>query len=93
MKEKIENVIEELINPKLKDHNGWVELVEIENNDAYIRFRGACSGCMSTTDTFDKTVKPLIKNHVKEVNEVYEYSEVSEELLDIARNILLKENK
>jgi len=91
MKEKMNQVIEEKINPKLMEHQGWIELVEItDEREAVIRFRGACSGCMSNQETLDETILPILKEHVPEVKSVLISGDVTPELLDLAKSLLSK---
>lgn len=91
MKEKINQVIEEKINPKLMEHQGWIDLVDVTDElDVVIRFRGACSGCMSNQDTLDETIMPVLKEQVPEIKSVRISSEVSPELLDLAKSLLSK---
>lgn len=91
MKEKINQVIEEKINPKLMEHQGWIDLEEVTDEmDVVIRFRGACSGCMSNQDTLDETILPVLKEHVPEIKSVRISDDISPELLDLAKSLLSK---
>jgi len=91
MNEKMNQVIEEKVNPKLMEHQGWIELVEItDEREAVIRFRGACSGCMSNQETLDETILPILKEHVPEVKSVLISGDVTPELLDLAKSLLSK---
>jgi len=87
---EIEKVIEEEINPKLEDHNGWIDFVEFKNNIIYVRFRGACSSCISTYETFDKLVKPILIEKFKGIEDVEVVNDISEELIDFARSLFGK---
>lgn len=87
---EIEKVIEEEINPKLEDHNGWIDFVEFKNNIIYVRFRGACSSCMSTYETLDKLVKPILMGKFNEINDVELVNDISDELIDFARSLFSK---
>ncbi len=89
---KILEVIEKKINPELLEHHGWVDFERIEDNNLYIRFRGACSGCMSTYDTLNKTVKPELMKAVKEIKDIFIVDEVSDELIDFARSLFTRRN-
>ena len=58
LRERIENVIDQQINPSLLDHRGWIELVDIfpEERAITVRFRGECSMCMKIDDTLKEVV-------------------------------------
>lgn len=94
---KLENeicdVLEKKINPELLKHQGWVDLERITDNKVYVRFRGACSGCMSTYDTFNKKVKPELISSVKGIKDVIIADEVSDELIDLAQSLFTKKNR
>lgn len=87
IKNAVLDVIENAINPELLQHHGWVELVQIAGNTVCVRFRGACSGCMSAYATLDATVKPRLMQAVKEIENVVISDEVSEELIRFSRNL------
>lgn len=93
MENKILDVLEKKINPELLKHQGWVDLERITDNNVYVKFRGACSGCMSTHDTLNKTVKPELMKAVKEIKDVIIADEVSDELIDFARSLFTKSNR
>lgn len=92
LENSIIDVLEKKINPELLKHQGWVELERIVDNDVYIRFRGACSSCMSTYDTLDKTVKPELMKEVKEIKDVIIADEVSDELIELARSLFTRKS-
>jgi len=87
---KILTVLEEKINPKLLEHQGWVELEKITDNNVFIRFRGACRSCAITEDTLNGTVKPELMKAVKEIKDVFISDEVDDELIDFARSLFTK---
>lgn len=87
---EIDKVIEEKINPKLDEHNGWIEFVENNDNIIYVRFRGACSSCMSTYDTFEKLVKPILMKNIRNIKDVKIVNSVSEEIIELAQSLLSK---
>ena len=88
VKEKIEKILDDDINMKLVLHGGGATLTSFEDGVAKIRFTGACASCMSQTDTFDEVVKAIIMESVPEVKDVVVDDTVSDELLDLARQIL-----
>jgi len=93
MENNILDVLEKKINPTLLEHQGWVDLERITNNNVYIRFRGACCSCMSIYDTLNKIVKPELMKAVKEIEDVIIADEINDELIDFARSLLTKGNR
>ncbi len=90
MENIISVVLDEKINPKLLEHQGWVELEKIVNNNVFVRFRGACRSCAITEDTLNGIVKPELMNAIEEINDVLIADEVDDELIDFARSLLTK---
>ena len=43
---KIQNYVENILQPKLQGDGGWVEYVSLENNELTLIFRGECSKCL-----------------------------------------------
>ena len=88
VKDKIKQILDDDINMKLVLHGGGATLTSFEDGVAKIRFTGACASCMAQTDTFDEVVRKTIMSEVPEVKDVLVDDSVSDELLDLARQIL-----
>jgi len=59
---RIEKVLNEEINPKLKNDGGWLELLDIENNMVKVRFLGMCKSCPSSS----ATIKEIVEKELRE---------------------------
>jgi Fe-S cluster biogenesis protein NfuA len=91
MKEKIERVLKEKINPLLESHYGGAVLVGFENGIAKVRLTGACSSCPSAQYTIEDVVSAILMEEIPEVKEVVLDTSVSEDLIEMAKKILRKE--
>ena len=60
----------ELVRPYIKSHGGDVELVRVEDQVAYVRLMGACTGCSMSAVTLRDGVEEAIKQHVPEIQRV-----------------------
>lgn len=58
---KIEKILNEEINPKLKADGGWLELVDIEGNKVKVKFLGMCAHCPSSSATLKDVVEKELK--------------------------------
>ncbi len=58
---QVENILGEVINPKLKGDGGWIELVDIEGMKIKLRFLGMCAGCPFAGDTLKNLVERELK--------------------------------
>lgn len=93
MKDKIEKVLEEKINPALAEHFGKAVFTGCDDGVVNIRLTGACGGCPASAETFEYVVKKHIMEDCPEVKDVVLDTSVSQELLDFARKILNKEKQ
>ncbi|MBV7273330.1 NifU family protein [Clostridium sp. PL3] len=93
IEDKIKRVIDEKIKPYLREHNGDIEVIEIENNVLKIRLLGQCSNCASAKYTVENLVETCIKKAIPEIDRVELESSISEEMLDMARKILSRKCK
>ncbi len=94
MKEEEAKVLNEIfdrdVRPKLLEHDGNLELVDIRDGVAYIRMLGHCSGCPSAMYTLESIVKEEVLAQTDIVTDVKLHYEVSDELLDFAKSLMKK---
>lgn len=91
MKDKIEKVLKENVNPILEQHYGASELSAYEDGVVYVRMTGACGSCPSAQGTVEDIVKAEIMDKLPEIKDVRLDTSVSDDLLDMAKKILNKE--
>ncbi len=73
--EKIQNIIDEKINPSVAMHGGHISLIDVKDNKAYIQFGGGCQGCGMVDVTLKQGVEVLIKEAVPEIDEILDITE------------------
>ncbi len=86
--EKIERVMRERVRPAMGEHQGDIEVVDIADGVLKVRFLGACSNCPSASLTLESVVAEAVKEEVPEIVDVVLVTGVSDETLDMARDIL-----
>lgn len=64
--QKIIQVIEEDIRPRLTQDGGDVELIDVVDNKVIVSLRGACSSCRASAVTLKDVVEATLKEHVDE---------------------------
>ncbi|WP_238900677.1 NifU family protein [Clostridium sp. YIM B02500] len=89
MIDEINNVINTKIKPLLAEHNGDIELVEVNNGVAYVKLLGACSGCPSARFTMEDLISCVLKE-ISGIKDVQLVDPISREMLDFARQLLRK---
>ncbi len=87
----IDEILDQEVRPKLLEHQGNIELVDIHNDIAYVKMTGHCSGCPSAVYTLESIVKEELLKKTDIVKDVKLHQEVSEDLINFAKQILNKE--
>ena len=88
--QKLMKIIDEDVRPILLEHYGDIEVISFEDGVMRFKLLGQCSGCPSAKFTVEDVIEGPLKEKMPEVQEVILENTVSEELLDMARNILNK---
>ncbi len=89
----IEEILDKKVRPKLLEHEGNIELVDIRNQIAYVRMTGHCSGCPSAIYTLESVVKEEVLANTDIVKDVKLHQEVSDELIAFAKSLMNKNKK
>ena len=71
MEERIIEIINE-IKPYLNSDGGDIEFVRYEDNIVYIKFYGACSGCVHKNETIKNLVLTMLQDSIDEIKDVKE---------------------
>ncbi len=73
--ERAGQVLSEQINPAIRAHGGWAELVAIEGSTAYLRLGGGCQGCGMAAVTLRQGIETALKAAVPEVLDVVDVTD------------------
>ena len=69
---KINNIIETQISPELQKDGGDITLIDIKENQVYVKLHGKCSTCKNATLTIKRFVEQTLKTAMDENIEVVE---------------------
>lgn len=86
--DKIEQVFEEKVRPKLSLHGGNIILEEQDGAVLKVRMTGACANCPSAQLTVQSLIAEEVMAVCPQIQDVILISGVSDTLLDQARQIL-----
>jgi Fe-S cluster biogenesis protein NfuA len=75
LRAKVQQVLEDLVNPGVASHGGYVNLVDVKGNDIYIFMGGGCQGCGMSKMTLKMGITETIKEEVPEVGEVFDVTD------------------
>ena len=69
MREQVEQVLEK-IRPMLMMDGGNIELVDVKDNEVFVRLVGACGMCPSSTMTLKMGVERALKEAIPSIKQV-----------------------
>jgi Fe-S cluster biogenesis protein NfuA len=67
---RVQQVLDEMINPGVAAHGGFVELLDVQDDNVFIRMGGGCQGCGAADVTLKMGIEKLIREHVPQVREI-----------------------
>ncbi|MFL5385509.1 MAG: NifU family protein [Longimicrobiaceae bacterium] len=73
--ERVQYVLDEMVNPRIAAHGGAVELVDVADDTIYVRMSGGCQGCSASAATLRMGVERMVKEEVPEVREVVDLTD------------------
>ena len=70
LKTRVQDLIENMINPAVAGHGGWVELIDVQEDRVYLQMGGGCQGCGAADITLKAGIERLLKEEIPEIQEV-----------------------
>lgn len=68
--EAVQQVLDHQINPQVASHGGFVTLLDVKDNTAFIALGGGCQGCGMADVTLKQGIEVAIKDAVPEIHQV-----------------------
>ncbi len=75
MAEAVQKALDEKINPAVASHGGFIDLVAIEDDTAYLRFGGGCQGCGMVNVTLKQGVERILFTEVPGLTRVMDVTD------------------
>ncbi len=74
MKDKIQEFIDNDINPALDSHGGFLEIVRFDNktNDIYVKMGGGCQGCAAAAKTLYDQVASFLREEFSDLGNIHD---------------------
>jgi len=73
--ERVEQVIEEQVNPAVAQHGGQVSLVDVRDDTVYVRMGGGCQGCGMANVTLTQGIERMITEAVPEIENIQDVTD------------------
>ncbi len=77
LREKIQQVIDDELNPGLGMHGGSVELIDLQGTTVFLSMSGGCQGCAAASYTLKNGIEQILKSRVPEVTEIVDVTDHS----------------
>lgn len=74
----VQTVIERQINPAVAGHGGWVQLLDVRDETAYIEMGGGCQGCAISHMTLKQGIERMIMDAVPQITRVVDTTDHDE---------------
>ena len=73
--EKVQQLIDQQINPGLAAHGGYAELKGVEDDKVYVLMGGGCQGCAVSAMTLREGIAAAITSAIPEITEVVDVTD------------------
>ena len=73
--EKLQQLLDQHINPSLAAHGGYAELVKMEETVAHILMGGGCQGCAMSAATLRQGIEVMIAEAIPEITEIIDVTD------------------
>jgi Fe-S cluster biogenesis protein NfuA len=70
IKKRVQEILNNEINPAVAAHGGWIELIDVKRNEVFIRMGGGCAGCGMADVTLKQGVEKTIREAIPEVGAI-----------------------
>lgn len=72
---QIQRIFDEQINPQIAAHGGYVQLLDVQGNRAYIEMGGGCQGCGMANVTLKQGVEVAVREQLPEIEELVDVTD------------------
>lgn len=70
VEETVQRIFDEQLNPQIAAHGGFVNLLGVEGDTAYVQFGGGCQGCGMVNVTLQQGVEVAVREQVPEIQHI-----------------------
>jgi Fe/S biogenesis protein NfuA len=67
VKERVQKILDEMINPAVAGHGGFVDLLDVKDNVVYLRLGGGCQGCGMVNVTLKHGIETTLKEEIPQI--------------------------
>jgi len=67
VKTRVQKILDEMINPAVAGHGGYVELLDVKDNFVYLMLGGGCQGCGMVNVTLKHGIEATLKEEIPQI--------------------------
>ncbi len=67
VKDQVKKIIDEMINPAIASHGGFVEVLDVKENVVYLMLGGGCQGCGMVNVTLKQGIEATLKEEIPQI--------------------------
>lgn len=72
---KVQEILEQNINPAVASHGGWVDLIDVKEDTVYVELGGGCQGCGMANVTLKQGIERMIMEQVPNIQAVLDVTD------------------
>jgi Fe/S biogenesis protein NfuA len=76
--DRVQQAIEQYVNPGVAQHGGRVTLVDVRDNIVYLQMGGGCQGCGMASVTLSQGIERILREQVPEITGIEDVTNHSE---------------
>jgi len=70
IRQKVQELIENAINPAIAGHGGFVDLMDVKDKVVYLAMGGGCQGCGMADVTLRQGIEALLRDEIPDIAEI-----------------------
>lgn len=72
IKKNVAHILDTEINPAVAQHGGFIQVLDVKNNDLFIKMGGGCQGCGMASVTLKQGVEQTIRRSLPHIGAIYD---------------------
>jgi Fe/S biogenesis protein NfuA len=67
LKIKVQEILDDMINPAIAGHGGFIRLLDVRENNVYVMMGGGCQGCGMADVTLKSGIETMLKEEIPQI--------------------------
>lgn len=72
LRQKVERILAEQINPQIAEHDGYISLLDVKERTIFIKMGGRCQGCGKANATLRDGVEAALRHYIPEIEDIFD---------------------